>query len=231
MSYGIRNIIIAVALLLAGLMVGSLYLNSRTASIEKAHTFVEVLVATRDVPAGTPADDLLDQGLVSEKRVLKADAVAGALSSISKEDERVVRTPMFAGDQVTARKLGSQAQLPAADQMTGTDRRLSLPVANWHAVDNKIKVGDRVDLFASISENQETIVFTAARNVEVVSVPKGASRSNGQAKPAYVFQVTDAKLPRLLWAHARTEEKGLHLALVPGRDASESELEDVKTTF
>lgn len=224
MPSSIRNLLFSVVLLLVGVLLGTLYLNARTNGLEKSHDWVTVLVVTREVPQGTAAKLLEKDGFVKPRRMLQMDESPGALDSISAHEARVVKAGMFPGDQVTTRKLASASDVNPATQMTGLLRHISMPIANWQAVNGKVHVGDTVDLFVGIKTTDgEAVVHTVSRNVTIVGVPAKV-QARDQAKPSYVFEVPDKEVPRLIWAYAASHETGLHMVLIPRKGALESNL-------
>src|SRR5438874_13777764 len=99
MSYRLRNILIAVALAgLAALLV-TFYVSNYKNSVQKDEASVPVLVAAKDIPAGTLGSDVAKGDLKIEE-VARKTVVPGAISSPDQIRALVATQTVFAGEQV-----------------------------------------------------------------------------------------------------------------------------------
>src|SRR5579864_9557385 len=110
MTYRVRNIAIAVALAVVAALLTAFYVTNYKRSVQHANNHVGVLVATRDIPAGTSGADVVGHAYLATEQVLRGSVVPGAISSPSQLLNLVSTQPIFQGEQVTTRRFSSVSQ-------------------------------------------------------------------------------------------------------------------------
>lgn len=235
MSYTVRNLVIAAALAVVGMVLMGTYLKGERARIERGNTYVKVLIADKDIPAGTSVQSMQSGDYVRLERVLREDAQPQALRTLSDVKGLSVSRTVFTGDQVTARSFEKNSGLKLADQIRGTERQLAIPVGAFQSVANNLKPGDRVDVWASTTGGDNGVVtWVAARNVEIVETP-ASRRPEGEevasepvdagAEPQlYTVQVTDRVAMDLIASFSAANEVKFYMGLRPGDGAQETKL-------
>lgn len=240
MSYTVRNLIIAAALAVVGMVLVGNYLQEQRRSIEKGNEFVKVLVADKDIPAGTEVNALESGDYLRTERILKRNAQPQALKSLKPVGDLAVNRTIFVGDQLTARSFANDAGLKLADQIKGNERQLAIPVGAFQSVGGQLKPGDRVDIFASNKlklngkDDDVSATWVAARNVQIVSTPQSRVPEGEEAAPepikagadpeVYVVQVTDRVAMDLVWSFSHSDEVKLQMVLRPGDGSQETNL-------
>lgn len=228
MSHSVRNLLIAVALAFVGIILVTSYVKGRENSILQGKKYVEVLVAKKDIPAGTTVKQLKSGGFLDTKKVEKRSVDPSALSTLKGKNDLAVNTAVFAGQQVTAHAFGTSKDLAITDALKGNERAVTIPIGSWQSVSGFLKTGDRVDLFASgkVKEpgatNEVSVTWVVARNVEIIKVPDDMlppdTESNfdplkikGDPLP-YIFKVTDKVVQNILWSLEHSFDNSLTMA-------------------
>jgi pilus assembly protein CpaB len=146
MSYRLRNFVIAAVLaLLAGILT-TMYVSSYKHRVQRGEQLVPVLVATKDVPSGTPSAKLS----FAERKVQQRNVVTGAISDKRRLAGLVSQSPIFAGEQVTMRRFASVSALGPRGAIHGQMRVVALPGDSNQLLSGVLRPGDRVDVVAAL---------------------------------------------------------------------------------
>src|ERR1043165_272711 len=94
-TYNVRNIAIAVVMAIAAAAVVLVYTTSYRQSVTKGQKRVDVMVASRDIGAGTPADEAA--GAMVLTSVLSDDKAPGALATSAGLEGKVATRDIVAG--------------------------------------------------------------------------------------------------------------------------------------
>lgn len=203
MNYTVRNLIIATVLAVIAMLLTVSYIGSQRAQIEKGQHKVRVLVASKDIPAGTSFEQLKEGGFLSSKEVLSSTVEhMQTVSEWTPEDsdryeKQSVAETVYTDEVLDiSRHLDPVGDLPASDRIAGTERWISVPVSNVQAVAGHIRAGDRVDIFAAGAPEPGSggagrpAAWIAARNVLIVETPQSRARAMAakEGKAADEFQ-------------------------------------------
>jgi Flp pilus assembly protein CpaB len=202
MSTRLRNILVSVALFVIGLMLVTSYLRSSTARMERGNSYVSVLVAAKDIPAGTAASQLEDGGYLETQRVLQRDATPQALTTITDVRKLSTSQNVYKGEQLSAFKFETSSGLNPTEQIKGTERWVSLHISPTGSVAQLVKPGDHVDIWASgkvkvagkmakqmlgdtgaegaAISNDNFVTWLAVRDAVVVQTPKSLAGESGR---------------------------------------------------
>ncbi len=232
MNQTARNLIIAIVLGVVGIVLMGSYLNRQKAKIVKGQEQVKVLVAKKDIPAGTSASKLDEGGYVETAEVNRDSLPPQALSKLSDVKKLSVNVPIYAGDYITRTKFERAAGLNPTDQISGTKRLISIPISPAGSVARMIKPGDRVDILASgdvkrmdgTEEVEDVTTWWAAKNVVVRQTPESMQPEGAETEPVevkdddgiYVLEVTDEVAQDLYFSLAKADKPGLIMVLRPG---------------
>ena len=216
MTYSVRNIAIAVVMALAAAAAVLIYTSSYRQSVEHSQTRVSVLVAVRDIPAGTPA--AAAAASMALKPVLVADEVPGALQSTTGLGATVATQTIYAGQQVINASFQQASTQALALQLSKNMRAVEV---NANAADGMLDVlrpGDHIDIFATFHVNTDAPHLEAngqrwfARrlltDVKVLAVPAAAKASGGlgggaNSGPQQVtLEVSQADVTKLVFAES-----------------------------
>jgi len=147
-TYNVRNIAIAVVMAIAAAAVVLIYTTSYRQSVTKGQKRVDVMVASRDIVAGTPAEEAA--GAMVLTSVLSDDKAPGALSTTAGLDGKVAAQTVYAGQQVVAAAFGTSTTQAPALQITKDERAVNVTVQRDSGMIGDVKAGDFIDVFATI---------------------------------------------------------------------------------
>lgn len=207
-SERLRNVIIAVALAGFAGMLTLFYVNSYKSQVQEAEDNVTVLVAVKDIPAGTPGNEVLQKSLVEPRELAQKGVVAGSFSSPQQVRELITTDRIYAGEQVTASRFRPQAQRGIRAELKGTMRALQVPGDPNQLLTGTLKEGDRVDVVASLTfkvqgaegrEIERTATRVVLRDLLVLQ-PAGAgdkTQTGGGNTGAVQLAITDSQTQKL----------------------------------
>ena len=150
MTYNVRNIAIAIVMAIAAAAVVLVYTTSYRQSVTRGQKRVDVMVASRDIVAGTPGR----RGLGRHDAHLGPRRRQGAGRPVDDRRASRARSPaqtIYAGQQVVAATFGTsteQAAAAAADEDRARDAR-ACASRRPACMIGDVKAGDKVDVFAT----------------------------------------------------------------------------------
>jgi pilus assembly protein CpaB len=226
MTYRVKNIGIAVILAAFAGLLTIIYVSSYKRHVQHGEQNVTVLVAARDIPAGTTGAEVVEQHYLSSESIARRSRVPGAISKPDDLNNLVVTQQIFRGEQVTTRSFGTQTELGIRAQLRANERAFALPGDANQLLAGTLKEGDHVDVVATWNWPESATHHVAKvilRNVLVLQAPEAPSESSkltsGDQNFNVQLRVTDAQSQRLLWA---SENGKLYLELRPPADSSDS---------
>jgi len=226
MTYRVRNIGIAVILAAVAGLLTIFYVANYKRHVQHGQKSVSVLVAARDIPAGTTGQEVVEQHYLRTETVLRRTVVPGAISSSSQLNSLVVTQPVFQGEQVTTRSFGTQSELGIRAQLRGTERAIQLPGDANELLAGTLKDGDHVDVLATWttpeggSHHSSKVIV---RNLLVLTAPETPEGGGKLGSTSQNFDVqlraTDQQMQKIYFARENAE---LTLLLRPPADAQNS---------
>ena len=145
----LRNLMLPVALAVIAAVLVGIYIVSYRDSVTEGAGLVEVLVASRDIPANTQGTEVASGGYLKTEMVPRRAVVSGSVVSGAALTSKVVTDPIYKGEQITLRhfapasRAGSSRSSPArSGQSPSSASRSSCSRARSPA-------GDRVDVVAT----------------------------------------------------------------------------------
>jgi len=234
MNYRAKNIGIAVALAALAAILTSAYVVNYKRHVQRGEGKVTVLVAARDIPAGTSGADVVDQKMLKEQTVPRKAVVAGAISSPSQLSQYVATQDVFEGEQVSTRRFSPPAEQGIRAQIKGTQRAFQLPGDPNQLLAGTIQAGDHVDVVGTWdsaganSSNPALVSRVILRNLLVLRAPTGTDAAKvttpGSGGESVQLRVTDVQSNKLLWIIKNGVKDGeaYYLALRPPANALES---------
>lgn len=220
MSYRMRNIVIAVGLALFAALLTTFYVKSYKKRVQSAQAGRTVLVAAGDIKVGTSTVDLIAKKLIVPKEVASKQVVAGAIDNPARLTGLLVTQPIYAGEQITARRFGTTRQIGIRAQLRGTDRAVQLAGDPNQTLAGTIHAGDHVDFVGVVKAtgvgNDFTFARVFVRNLKVLRVDQGGNSklSNPNGGNSVMLALSDAQSQKL----AMIYKEGTYwtLALRPG---------------
>jgi pilus assembly protein CpaB len=153
-----RGLVVVVAGLLAILATGAVFLYVRGVKqdVKTGGGDVSVVVAKRDIAAGTELDELVSQGAFAVQLVSSDAVVRDAVTSLDQLKSRTTAFPILEGEQVsTARLQGSETQAEGGSLGIAEGyEAVTLSLDVERAGGGVIQQGDHVTIYAEFSEPQ-----------------------------------------------------------------------------
>lgn len=204
-SYSSRKLAIAVTLAVAAAALMVIYGAQARANGAKTVSDKAVLVATRDIPLGTPASEITGGGWVTATRLPAGSIAAGALTSVAQLAHLVAVQPTYSGEQITLRRFGRVQQQGLPSELGGSFRIFELSGSATQLLAGTLQRGNRVDVVGSIrlpESGQTHVAAVVLRNLLVVQAPSGET-SSGLSSPQSTLsaqlQLTPLQAQRLFW--------------------------------
>jgi Flp pilus assembly protein CpaB len=244
MNYRAKNIGIAVALAALAAILTSVYVVNYKRHVQNGEGKVTVLVAARDIPAGTSGADVVDQKMLKEQTVPRKAVVAGAISSPDQLAQYVATQDVFEGEQVSTRRFSPPTEQGIRAQIKGTQRAFQLAGDMHQLLAGTLQVGDHVDVVATWPVNTGTnvnggsegviVARVILRNLLVLRAPAGGSSTAKLADgsgESIQLRVTDSQSQKLQWIEKNSKDDGWHLELRPPSNSlnSSNTIQDAHT--
>src|SRR5438093_13480978 len=125
--YRLRNTLVATGLALVGVLLVLLYVTGYRNHVLRGADLVQVFVAARDVPEGTPGAQVAGGGYLERESVLRRNVVAGAISSTEQIANLAAGGTIVAGEQVTVRQFRPVAQQGVLAGISRNERAMTVP--------------------------------------------------------------------------------------------------------
>lgn len=179
---------VAVVLGLLAAFFGARYLDSARADIVSQAEPMRVLVATRDVPAGTAADQLVAQEYAVETEVPRMYVAEGAVASVTSLKGKVLSVPLTRGEQLTQARFKLAEDVGLAYALPEGYVAISVPDNPARGVSGFISPGDYVMVIGSFDpgELDQAVTKTLIKKARVLATgtetsgtvePQGATES------------------------------------------------------
>ena len=201
MPYRVKNISIAIALALVAAMLTLFYVTSYQRNVREDEANVKVFVAARDIPAGTPGNEI--RRMLEKSEIVRRNVVPGAISNPAQVEELVATQPIYAGEQVSTRRFATPAERGIRAQIKGTMRALQVSGDEHQLLADTLRTGDRVDVVASIkvdSEKELHVTRIVLRDIEVLKAAGSASAESKLSQGtgiSVLLAVTDTQVQKL----------------------------------
>jgi pilus assembly protein CpaB len=210
MSYRLRNFVIAAVLaLLAGILTTA-YVKGYKHRVQRGENLVPVLVATRDIPAGTSAA----RAHLAVRKIERRNVIAGAVSADAKLAGLFALAPTYAGEQITANRFARASQLGPRGAIHGRLRLMAVPGNRDQLLQGVAKAGDHVDVVAALPTGESNVVKPAhvilrdvpvLRAAEQVAAGSKLGSSSSDQQPSVLLGLTDTQAKKLFFAMANGE--------------------------
>jgi pilus assembly protein CpaB len=242
MTYRVRNIVLAIVLAVVAALLTTFYVANYKRSVQQSEASVDILVAARDIPAGTPGAKVASGGYLAKRDVARRNVVPGAISSATQIENLIATQPVYAGEQVSTRRFSPVKQGGIRAKLKGNQRAIQIPGDANQILAGTLKAGDRVDIVAAFEvkligerDTEHTVSRTILRNIEVLAISGGAdATAKLTAGPASAYwvqlAVTDSQASKL-WLAKTTGEWSLDLRPVIDSADSPENIETVRTVI
>jgi Flp pilus assembly protein CpaB len=229
MNYRAKNIGIAVALAALAAILTSAYVVNYKRHVQNGEGKVTVLVAARDIPAGTSGADVVDQKMLKEQTVPRKAVVAGAISSPDQLAQYVATQDVFEGEQVSTRRFTPPTEQGIRAQIKGTQRAYQLQGDANQLLAGTIQASDHVDVVGTWENDEGIVSRVILRNLLVLRAPTGTSgaatvTSSGTGSESVQLRVTDVQSNKLIWIQKNgvSDGEAYYLLLRPPTNSQDS---------
>ena len=106
----IRSLILPVGLAVIALVLIGVYMASYRSSVDNGAELVKVLVAARDIPAGTGGSAVASGDYLKSQTLPRRAVVPGSVVSEASLTSQVVADPIYEGEQITLRQFAPKTQ-------------------------------------------------------------------------------------------------------------------------
>jgi Flp pilus assembly protein CpaB len=207
MTYRLRNLLIALGLAAVAAVLVSVYVTQYKHHVENGQSSVQVYVATRDIPAGTPGDQLISGNYLHKDSVERRNVVPGAISAPSEIARSYATEAIFSGEQLTLRRFGQPGVEGERGQLTGNQRAIEIDAKPSQALSGTLKTGDKVDVVGTWSNPEGSshhVGRVVLRGLLVLDAPESSVLKTGvggnpNTTVTVTLRVTDTEANRLFF--------------------------------
>lgn len=155
---GRRTLLLVAALLLAalGTSLVFVYVNNVDARAREEQTPVQVLVATKEIQAGTTVVQASSDGSFATEVLPRSAALDIALGDLTPIADKVALSTIYPGEQLIEAKFGAEGQVPTVDIPPGKFA-VSFEFADPNRVANFVAPGHAVAVFVTMQSEGGSI--------------------------------------------------------------------------
>jgi Flp pilus assembly protein CpaB len=202
MTYRARNTAIAGALAALAVLLTMAYVRNVRDDAQQGSSLVKVMVAVRDIVAGTPGTE----ASLQPREVPRKSVVPGAVSSKTAVAGLVATDQIYAGEQITTNRFAPLAEQGIVGELKGNQRAIQVPGDEEQLLAGTLRADDRVDVVGNIKYRQGDIQRATSRvvlrDIRVLQAPDEPSSdssigSNGDFSA--ILALTDSQAQKLFW--------------------------------
>ena len=190
---------------LAAILVG-VYITSFRHSVTHGAGLVKVLVASRDIPAGTEGSSVAGGGYLNAQTVPRRAVVPGSVTSGAPLTSLVTSGPIYKGEQISLRQFKPLAQGGIFAKFSGKQRAVVIPGEPRQLLAGTVSEGDRIDVVAnakySLGSIKRATTRVVLRNLLVLKAPDAPSSTDlgSDTSSTATLAMTDKESQTMLWA-------------------------------
>ena len=148
MNRRVLAVILAVVLAFAGTAAVSAYVKGADRRAVEGQQTVAVYVTAKDVPAGTTAQQAVDNRLIVQETIAKKGVPSDALTTVSPDNAGLVATSdITAGEIVLASAFSTEAATPGVVALPAGDMAVSIELNDPARVGTFLQVGSEIAVF------------------------------------------------------------------------------------
>jgi len=207
MTYRTRNLLIAFALAALAAVLVSVYVTQYKNHVESGQSSVEVYVAARDIPAGTPGNQLIDGNYLRKTTMERRNVTPGTISQPSEIASSYAKEPIYQGEQISLRRFDTAGAEGLRGQLSGTERALELDAIPSQVLSGALKTGDHVDVvgtWALPEGSSHHVSRVVLHDILVLAAPDSSNvsstiGSNPNSTVTVQLKVTDTQASELFF--------------------------------
>jgi Flp pilus assembly protein CpaB len=202
----LRNLALPLGLAtLAAILIG-VYVVSYRNSVTHGAGLVSVMVARRDIAAGTDGSTIAGGGYLESQTVPRRSVVPGAVTSATPLTSKVTSSQIYKGQQVTLRQFVPATQGGIFGRFSGNQRLVIVPGDPNQLLAGTLSDGDHVDVVVTAKYNFGDLVRATSRvvlrNLVVLQASGDAPKASVGGAPMVSAKVimTDREAQTMAWA-------------------------------
>jgi Flp pilus assembly protein CpaB len=202
----LRNLLLPIGLAVLAVVLIGAYIVSYRNSVNEGAELVKVMVATRDIPAGTDGSAVASGGYLKTESVPRRAVVPGSVVSAAPLTSMVAKDPIYKGQQVTLRQFGPVSQGGIFAKFSGKQRAVAVLGEPTQLLAGTLSGGDYVDVVATAQYTSSGLsratTRVVLRNLLVLETPDGGKDidlSSGE-DTSVTLVMTDRQAQTMGWA-------------------------------
>jgi pilus assembly protein CpaB len=205
----LRNLALPLGLAAAAAILVGLYVVSYRNSVTHGAGLVKVLVAARDIPAGTDGSSIAAGGYLTTQTVPRRAVVAGSITSAAPLTSLASSGEIYKGEQISLRRFAPIAQGGVFAKFSRNQRLVIVPGDANQLLVGTVADGDHVDVVATTKYHNVRDLARAAtrvvlRNLLVLKAPDASAKTfstvTGTSNPSITLVMTDDQAQTMSWA-------------------------------
>lgn len=229
MTYRVRNIVVAVVLAALAGALTLVYVVNYKRHVQHGENKVNVLVAARDIPAGTTGSEVVEQHMLKTEAVPRRTLVPGWIGSSSQLSDQVATQDIYAKEQISTRRFAPPREQGIRSLLRGNERGIQVAGDPNQVLAGTLKQGDHVDVVGAWKIGEVPVSRVILRNLLVLKAPDapGTTAKLGPSDDVSVqLRVTDVQSQKLKFIVEHGESKDgkrtWHLELRPPVKSTDS---------
>ena len=202
----VRNLALPLGLAAAAAILIGIYVISYRNSVTHGAGLVKVMVATRDIPAGTDGSTIAGGGYLKSQTVPRRAVVPGSITSAAPLTSKVTSAEIYQGEQLTLRQFVPIAQGGIFAKFSGNERVVVVPGDPNQMLAGIVEEGDHVDVVTTAKYNVGDLVRATSRvvlrNLLVLKAADASAQPSVGGTPTTTTQLvmTDRQAQTMAWA-------------------------------
>jgi Flp pilus assembly protein CpaB len=200
----LRNLMLPVALAVLAVVLIGIYMVSYRNSVNNGAELVKVVVAARDIPAGTKGTAVASGGYLKTQTVPRRAVVPGSVVRGAPLTSLVSTDPIYKGEQITLRQFGPIAQAGIFAKFSGKQRAVALLGEPTQLLSGTLSDGDHVDVVATAQYTSRGLARSTSRvvlrNLLVLDAPNQENTGSGGEKGSATLVMNDRQTQTMAWA-------------------------------
>lgn len=202
----LRNLALPLGLAAAAAILIGIYVVSYRNSVTHGAGMVKVMVATRDIAAGTDGSTIAGGGYLKSQQVPRRAVVPGSVTSAAPLTSKVTSGQIYKGEQITLRQFVPIAQGGIFAEFSGNQRVVVVPGDPNQMLAGIVQEGDHVDVVATAKYHFKDIARATSRvvlrNLLVMKPAEDAKQASvgGAPTTTSTLVMTDRQAQTMGWA-------------------------------
>jgi Flp pilus assembly protein CpaB len=205
MTYRVRNIVVAVVLAALAGALTLVYVVNYKRHVQHGENKVNVLVAARDIPAGTTGSEVVEQHMLKTEAVARRTLVPGWVGDADQLQKQVATQQIYEGEQVTVRRFAPPREQGVRSLIRATERAIEVNGDPHQLLVGTLKAGDYVDVIGNWTfpdGSSHHVTRVVLRNILVLRATDTTSETAKLASPqegssSVQLRVTDSQANKL----------------------------------